>query len=177
VATWRSDLVAVLSKLTGGDIVDLRVQAVAGYLALQFEHDQEPGARRAKWFDAAQESDGTLRVAGMITALLQAPRPSLIAIEEPELTVHPGALRLLYDYMHEAAEHGQVLLTTHSPDLLDLLETDSVRVVSRRDGATAVEPLDETQREVVQRGLFSLGEVLRSEGLKPRQLPLPEAGE
>lgn len=171
-ATWKPDLVAVLGKLTG-DIINVRIQPVGGYLTVQFEHQKEEGVRRNKWCDAAQESDGTLRVAGMVTALRQRPAPSLIALEEPELTVHPGALRLLYDFVHECAESGsQVLLTTHSPDLLELLDADTVRVVERHDGATTVEPLEDSQRAVVREGLFSLGEVLRSEGLRQQDLGL-----
>lgn len=174
--TWKNDLIEVLSRLTG-DIVDMRVEPVAGYLTVQFEHLLEPDAQRKRWLDPVQESDGTLRVAGMITALLQSPRPTLIALEEPELTVHPGALRLLRDYIRQTADHGQVVITTHSPDLLDLLDTDSVRVVTRRDGATTVEELDEGQRDAVKSGLFSLGDVFRSEGLKQRQPDLPLSGE
>jgi predicted ATPase len=167
--TWRSDLVTVLGQLTG-DIVDVRTRAVGGYLNVEFEHKSEP--KRPKWFEAALESDGTLRVAGMITALRQQPAPSLIALEEPELTVHPGALKLLYDYVREAADATQVVLTTHSPDLLELLTVDQVRVVERHGGATTVQPLEESQRRVVEQGLFSLGEVLRSEGLQQQQLRL-----
>jgi len=174
--TWKADLVEVLSRLTG-DVVDIRVQPVAGYLTVQFEHMLDSHAQRKRWLDPVQESDGTLRVAGMITALLQYPLPTLIALEEPELTVHPGALRLLRDYVQQTAEHGQVVITTHSPELLDLLDTDSVRVVARHNGATTVEELDEDQRDAVKSGLFSLGDVFRSEGLKQRQLALPLSGE
>jgi predicted ATPase len=174
--TWKDDVVEVLSRLTG-DVVDIRVQPIAGYLTVQFEHMLDSSTQRRSWLDPIQESDGTLRVAGMITALLQLPRPTLIALEEPELTVHPGALRLLRDYVQQTAEHGQVVITTHSPDLLDLLDTDSVRVVARRNGATTVEELDEDQRDAVKSGLFSLGDVFRSEGLKQRQLTLPLSGE
>jgi predicted ATPase len=174
--TWRADLVEVLGRLTG-DIIDVSVQPVAGYLTAQFKHRHETSSRREKWFDSAQESDGTLRVAGMVTALLQRPRPSLLAIEEPELTVHPGALRLLYDYVHEAAEQGQVLLTTHSPDLLELLDTGAVRVVARQGGATTITELNEGQRDIVKQGLFSLGEVMRTEGLKQLPLDLPSQPE
>jgi predicted ATPase len=145
-------------------------RAVGGYINVESEHKSEP--KRPKWFEAALESDGTLRVAGMITALRQQPAPSLIALEEPELTVHPGALKLLYDYVREAADATQVVLTTHSPDLLELLTVDQVRVVERHGGATTVQPLEESQRRVVEQGLFSLGEVLRSEGLQQQQLRL-----
>jgi predicted ATPase len=174
--SWKPDLIAVLNKLTG-DLADVKFEHVAGFLVLQFKHEREPSARRRQWFDAAQESDGTLRVAGMMTALLQKPRPEMIAIEEPELTVHPGAIRLLYEYIKEGALGGQVVLTTHSPDLLSLLSADEVRVVERIGDETRVAPLDESQRDVVRRGLFSLGDVMRSEGLRPKQLDLPVEGE
>jgi predicted ATPase len=170
--SWKPDLVDVLNKLTG-DVRDVKFEHLAGFLVLQFKHQRDPAAKRRQWFDAAQESDGTLRVAGMITALLQKPRPELVAIEEPELTVHPGAIRLLYDYIKEGALGGQVVLTTHSPDLLNMLSVEEVRVVTRAEDETWVASLDETQREVVKRGLFSLGEVMRSEGLRPQQLDLP----
>ncbi len=175
-ASWKPDLVEVLHKLTG-DIKDVRFKPIAGFLVMEFQHEQGPGAKRKKWFDAGQESDGTLRVAGIMTALLQRPRPELVAIEEPELTVHPGAIRMLYDYVHEATVSGQVLLTTHSPDLLSLLSADDVRVVTRVDDETIVAPLDESQRDVVTRGLFSLGDVMRSEGLRGKQLELHLGGE
>lgn len=170
--TWKPDLVTALHKLTG-DIVDVKFESVAGFLVLQFKHEQDANAKRKQWFDASQESDGTLRVAGMLTALLQRPRPELTALEEPELTVHPGALRLLSDYIREGTAAGQILLTTHSPDLLSLLAASEVRVVQRVGNETVVSLLEESQRDVVTRGLFSLGEIMRSEGLRAEQLRLP----
>lgn len=170
--SWKPDLVEVLHKLTG-DIADVKFEPVAGFLVMQFRHERDASAKRKQWFDASQESDGTLRVAGMLTALLQQPRPELVALEEPELTVHPGVIRLLYDYIAEAANNGQVVLTTHSPDLLSLLPVEAVRVVERVGGETTVAALDDAQREVVSDGLFSLGEVMRAEGLRARQMSLP----
>lgn len=170
-ATWKPDLVSVLNQLTG-DVEDVDVKAIGGFLTVRFRHASE-GSRK-KWFDAGQESNGTLRVAGILTALLQRPRPSLVAIEEPELTVHPGALELIFDYVQQATRSSQVVLTTHSPELLDLLDIDSARVVQRREGATQVSRLDAGQRDLVRKGLLSLGEVLRTEGLQP---DLPLAGE
>ena len=77
-----------------GDIEDVEVNSVGGYLSPRFRHSKPPdvASRKLKWFDAAQESDGTLRLTGILTALLQEPTPGLLGIEEPELTVHPGAL-------------------------------------------------------------------------------------
>lgn len=160
---WKDDLVAALGKLTG-DIEDLKVRSAGGYLLAEFKHSAN--GKKNKWFDAAQESDGTLRVAGILTALLQDPSLPLIAIEEPELTVHPGALELLSDYIRQASKSSQVVLTTHSPELLDQFAADEVRIVERRDGVTSVAPLEQDQRQLVRDRLMTLGEVLRTEGLK-----------
>ena len=77
-----------------------------------------------------------MRFAGILTALLQQPAPRLVGVEEPELTIHVGAIRLLNDFLHEAAGK-QVLVTTHSPELLELVDPDDVRVVTRTEGAPA----------------------------------------
>lgn len=164
--SWKPDLVTVLQHLTG-DITDVHVKPAGGYLTVQFEHGNGAArAKRKKVFESAQESDGTLRVAGIVTALLQRPPPTLVALEEPELTVHPGALALLMDYVEEASRRTQVVLTTHSPDLLDHVDVESVLVVERHEGETSIARVEPGQRKVVQEGLLALGEVHRSEGLQ-----------
>jgi len=175
--TWEHELRAALGKVTG-DIVDVRVRQVGGYLVAEFLHvhggDRPTPRRRERWFAAAQESDGTLRIAGILTALLQEPPLALVGVEEPELTVHPGAIPLLYDYLREASQRSQVMVTTHSPDLLGLLDPDEVRVVERHAGVTSVAPLEASQRDAVRDRLLSLEEVLRLEGLRQgpvEQLP------
>jgi predicted ATPase len=171
-ATWKPELVSALHKLTG-DIEDIKVSQAASYLVVQFRHASPRG--RQKWFDAAQESDGTLRVAGIVTALLQEPPVPVIGIEEPELTVHPGAIPLLFDFLKQASRSSQVLVTTHSPELLDQMEADDVRVVLRGQKGTTVSPMSEFQRRAVREGLLTLGEVLRTEGVQP-ELPMVGVG-
>lgn len=70
-------------------------------------------------FEAFSLSDGTLRVLGRITAVFQRPRPSLLVIEEPEASIHPGALGSILDVLRFASRCMQVVVTTHSPDILD----------------------------------------------------------
>jgi predicted ATP-binding protein involved in virulence len=89
-----------------------------------------------------------------------------IGVEEPELTVHPGALPLLFDYLKQASRRSQVIITTHSPDLLDLMDVEDVRVVTREQGITRVEVMAEKQRTAVRSRLVSLSEVMRAEGLQ-----------
>jgi predicted ATPase len=171
-ASWKPELISALQKLTG-DTEDIKVSQAASYLVVQFRHSSPN--KKPKWFDAAQESDGTLRVAGIVTALLQEPPVPVLGIEEPELTVHPGAIPLLYDFLHQASRVSQVLVTTHSPDLLDLIDAEDVRVVLRGPGGTTVAPMSSAQRAVVRQGLLTLGEVLRTEGLQ-QDLPLAAVG-
>lgn len=171
-ASWKPELISALKRLTG-DTEDIKIEQAASYLVVQFRHSSPN--RKPKWFDATQESDGTLRVAGIVTALLQEPPVPVIGIEEPELTVHPGAIPLLYDFLKQASKRSQVLVTTHSPELLDLMDADDVRVVRRGHEGTSVAQMSSAQRQLVRDGLLTLGEVLRTEGLQP-ELPLA-AGE
>ena len=177
-ATWRPELVAALHKLTG-DIEDIELKRMAGHLGVRFRRTiAEKSSSASRWFEANQESDGTLRVAGIITALLQDPPVPVIAIEEPELTVHPGAIPLVADFLKQASRRSQVLVTTHSPELLDCVDAAAIRVVSRNpERGTHVSPMTASQREAVRRGLLSLGEVLRLEGFQTELALLDSDGE
>jgi len=170
------ELRAGLAKLTG-DVRDFRVRQIGGYLNAEFLHDT-PRRRvkdRQKWFECAQESDGTLRVAGIITALVQEPPLTLIGIEEPELTVHVGAIPLLYDYLKQASRREQVLLTTHSIELLERLDVDDIRVVERRNGVTSLARVRQDQRDTVKQRLMTVGEIISMEGGLQPELPLSES--
>lgn len=173
-SSWRADLISALYKLTG-DIKDLEVIVAGDSLLVKVLH--QTGDGEPIWLDASRESDGTLRVAGLLCVLLQEPRPPLLAIEEPELTVHPGVIPLLYDYLRQASDAGQVVFTTHSPEMLDLLGVDEIRLVERREGITSIRALSHDQRSVVQQRLMSLGELMRHEGLRSEDADEPESGE
>ncbi|WP_437719117.1 AAA family ATPase [Sorangium sp. So ce448] len=164
-ANWGSELVCALNRIAG-DIDDYNVVLAAGYAIPEFRHGVD-ALGDARWLGAAQESDGTLRIAAILTALFQETPLSLIGFEEPELGVHPGAIPILFDLFKEASTRSQILLTTHSPDLLDLLPIDDIRVVERRDGATTVARIEERQRELVHKRLLSTSDLLHAEGLRP----------
>ncbi len=159
---WDRDLAAALNKLTG-DIDGVRVVKTSGFLMAEFSH-QTSHAKAKKWFGADLESDGALRVAGLLTALLQEPALPVIGMEEPELTVHPGALPLIYDHLLEASQRSQIFVTTHSPLLLDYLDLDKSRVfiVQREKGVTSVRPMSEGQKEAVRKRLLTLGDMMIS---------------
>jgi predicted ATPase len=132
-----------------------------------------PDPSHAIEFDADSMSDGTLRALAALTAVYQRVgsygSPSLVAIEEPEAGLHPAAMRALVAAMDEATLRTQVLLTTHSPDLLDAEEVkpENVRVVQMIDGQTIIGPVDEANVEVVGRKLNTLGGLERDDRLEP----------
>jgi len=124
-------------------------------------------------FDASSMSDGTLRALASLLAVFQVPlphgRPSLVAIEEPETALHPAAMRVLVDAIDEATFETQVILTTHSAELLDnpTIRPENVRVVEMVDGRTIIGAVDEASVEIVSRKINSLGNLERDDVLKP----------
>ncbi len=64
-------------------------------------------------------SDGTLRLLAYHVLLNSPDLPSLIAIEEPERNLHPAVLKQIGDLLERLAERTQVIVTTHSSQLLD----------------------------------------------------------
>ena len=68
---------------------------------------------------SADLSDGTLRYLYLITILANPNPPALIAIDEPETGLHPSMLPMIAEYARNAALRSQVILTTHSAELLD----------------------------------------------------------
>jgi AAA domain, putative AbiEii toxin, Type IV TA system len=135
---------------------------------------QNVGTKDPWTFPALNMSDGTLRVLGLLLAVFQRPSPPLIVIEEPESTVHPGAVDVLMDVFTEGTHRSQLLVTTHSPDILDSekITDNDIRVVTTAAGRTSVSRVSPDGREAVRRGLYSPGELLRANSLKP---DLPQA--
>lgn len=137
------------------------------------EFRQEMAGAKHPWkFLAQNMSDGTLRALGVMTALLQSNvdySPTLIGIEEPETALHPAASAALREVLVEASRHTQVLVTSHSPDLLDDrgIDADCILSVVSEGGETKIAPLDDGSRQMLRDHLFSAGELLRMNQLAP----------
>lgn len=145
-------------------------------------------------FFANNMSDGTLRLLGILVALFQGnngiqKQMSLVGIEEPEIAIYPAMVGALLDEFRHAAHKAQVIITTHSPDLLEdkHLDVDSILAVEAHDGNTVIAPVDEVGRSVVHDKLFTISELLRKDQLQPdpasvvspkkaKQLPLFDFG-
>ena len=164
-----------LSKVTPG-VESVERIAIGNLETLQFR--QKVAGQKSAWrFPAINMSDGTLRALAVLTALLQGDGevPSLIGIEEPEIALHPAAAGILWDAMDDAQEPAQVLVTTHSADLLDHsdIATESLLATDIVGGNTEIGPIVESSRKLLQDRLCTPGELLRQRRLSPKPLLAP----
>ena len=157
------------------EICDLLAVAVPGVTAVQarkrrgeftlefLQNSSNGGAR----FDASDVSDGTLRALGTLIAAYQRPRPSLMMIEEPETSIHPGAMGVILDVLRAASRSSQVVVTTHSPEMLDAkwIRDRHLRFVSWNEGTTRIDEVAPSVKRAMADQLFGAGELLRSNAL------------
>jgi predicted ATPase len=149
--------------------------AIGNLETLQFR--QQVAGQKSPWrFPANNMSDGTLRALAVLTALLQGDgdAPSLIGIEEPEIALHPAAAGILWDALMDGQDRAQVLVTTHSPDLLDRkdIPINAILATDSDAGRTEIGPIIESSRELLRERLATPGELLRQRRLTPTELTL-----
>jgi predicted ATPase len=147
-----------------------------GKLTLEFRQKFKNGPER---FDASAMSDGTMRALGVLAALLQKQKPSVLVIEEPEASIHPAAaMGIMQDILHSYSEDMQIIVTSHSTDLLDTkwIGDRHLRVVSWEDGETRVTGVSKGTRNLLDRHLAYAGEALRTNMLHAPD-PLPPSPE
>lgn len=85
------------------------------------------------------------------------------------MALHPAATGVLLAALREASADVKILVTSHSPDLLDdaSIDTDSLLAVDSEEGVTKLAPVDEAGRSVLKERLFTAGELLRQNQLTP----------
>lgn len=133
----RNILDQVLKKMArrvpGVEKVDAE-QALDGRVVLRFSDGafSDP-------FAARMVSDGTIKMFAYLV-LLHDPQPHpLLCVEEPENQLYPSLLSELSEEFSEyAAKGGQVLVSTHSPDFLNMVPLESLFLLSKKDGYTTV---------------------------------------
>jgi predicted ATPase len=166
----KSRIEEYLAKVVPG-IREVDVKPIGPKETLEFRQ-QMAGAKYPWRFLAANMSDGTLRGLGILVALFQSEngrRIPLVGIEEPEIALHPAASGVLLDALREASHRTQVLVTSHSPELLDneKISSDSILAVLADQGLTRIGPLDELGKSALRDRLYTPGELLRMDQLRP----------
>jgi predicted ATPase len=95
-------------------------------------------------FGAHELSDGTLKYLCLLGALMGYRLPSLIALNEPEASLHPSLLAPLARLIAQAAQRTRIWIVTHSEALAAALHEENgkkPRRVIKEDGATNIEGL------------------------------------
>jgi predicted ATPase len=148
----------------------VRRSDLGNWETLQFIQDV-PGARSPWRFQAQSVSDGTLRALGVLVALFAGTGGTLstVGIEEPESALHPAAAGVLLDALRDASERRQVIVTSHSPDLLDRhdFKLSELRAVRSINGETVIGELDQAGALALHEDLYTPGELLRTDQLLP----------
>jgi predicted ATPase len=171
------NLIPVLHTLYSGDrdfkrAIDdaMRVAFSGEYEELVFPPAADQRVQlRVRWRSlrteqsAADLSDGTIRFL-LLLAILANPDPcELIAIDEPEVGLHPSMLPIIAEHAAEAASRTQVIITTHSTQLLDAFSEmqPTTTVAQWQDGSTCLAVVDQDE---LARWLqtYSLGALFRT---------------
>lgn len=127
--------------------IEETVRQVAPFFGMFVLKEISPGQTQLLWKDRYSDllyyphqlSDGTLRYICLATLLLQPNPASTLIIDEPELGLHPYAIKLLASLLHEAAGRAQLIVSTQASLLLDELTPEQVVVVNHHNGETLFE--------------------------------------
>jgi len=163
-----------LARIVPG-VSDARAKTLGSQETIEFR--QLVKGQQHPWtFLASAMSDGTIRAFAVLLAIYQAAgrqtdrgAPLLIGLEEPEMALHPAAAGALLSALREGARHCQVLVTSHSTDLLDNpdITIGQLLAVDNDDGVTRIGQIDEAGRSMLRDKLFTPGELLRQNQLAP----------
>ena len=132
------------------EIKNLLFQPLCLHLAGDGSKSLHLNPREKRLIPPDEVSDGTILLTAFLTLQFQEPPLDLLCIEEPERGVHPYLLGQLVAVLRrmttgEIGGHKtQIVLATHSPELLEFIEPEEVRLLSRdaTDGALRVRVID-----------------------------------
>ena len=144
---------------------DIRVETAANTKPQLLVRVREKHATRST--EIWEISDGMLRFLCLAAVLLDPYPPPLIALDEPEEGLHPGLMPVVASMIKEASERTQVLITTHSPELLDCFDIENVAVMARSESELKAiwhRPSDRKHLSRLLQGIAgaTLGELHRS---------------
>jgi predicted ATPase len=158
-----ASMIDILPKLTEISIEYLYTRT----LGLRFT---EEGVGRP--WSTYEVSDGTIQSLALLVASVD-PRSSCLLIEEPENSVHPWIIRTLVNRFRLVSEFKNVILTSHSPVLLDLLKPEEIWISSRQNGETELKRLTDIDPDISKQwenGEYRISEFLDA-GFVPQAVP------
>ena len=164
---WRDTMDYVRMGL-GPEVesVNTRADAGGGAIALTLSVKE-----RAEPMSAAVLSDGQLAYLAFVGLYRLRSCRTLLAMDEPELHLHPGLLTRVVQFLSASAASHPVLIATHSDHLLDALSEPAraVRVCEREQNRTRLRSLDSEALTAWLEDYRGLG-ALRADGYMPSVL-------
>lgn len=153
---WLVNLLSSFTKKQLAEVADRLREIIPGIRSLSIEGNRDigylaahermksKGGRRTYEIPAWLLSEGTRRLTALYSLLTLNPRPPLLAIEEIENGLDPWTLEAVFRDLRAASQTGtQILLTTHSPFLLDHVDVREIIHVQRSDGDTSYTPISQ----------------------------------
>jgi hypothetical protein len=156
------------------EIVGYEVEQVNGHLVTKLHYTYPAPSRMVKSGPPKMassllrdEANGTIRMLALLATLYQNRCPSPLAIEEPAKDMYSRELGLTSAVIKNAEWRSQIIITTHSRDLIDGLPAESFLVLEKDAdaGVSRIGPLSCEQQETAANKIFSLGELMQIEGL------------
>ena len=143
------------------------IQSIAPYFGDFFFNVSPAETIRLQWQDKYSDmvygpndlSDGTIRFIALATLFMQPDLPSVIIIDEPELGLHPVAIRKLAGLIKSASRRStQIIIATQSAELISQFEPDNIITVTQKDGVSQMVRLD---KEALKQwmGEYTLGDL------------------
>jgi len=160
-------MTAILPDLTGIDV------------------DYTPSRRLSLFFREAETgtvwsveevSDGTIQTLALLMAITD-PSVSLVVVEEIENSVHPWIIRRVLDVCRESSTTKQIILTTHSPIVINSVRPEDVRVIWRERGEShlaELTKLDPNFLSLWEAGSLPTFEYINSGVLSQTIPPMPD---
>jgi predicted ATPase len=163
LAYYRDDHKPVFERITEltkrfyEPVKSVEVRLISTHLQIAIEEDGGFST------PAYRLSDGMLRWLAILAILLNPTPAPVTCIDEPELGLHPDIIPTLADLLREASARTQLIVTTHSPALVDAFSDDpeSISVSEKVEGSTAIRRLSKPDLAVWLKD-YSLGNLWTS---------------
>jgi AAA domain, putative AbiEii toxin, Type IV TA system len=156
---WQNDessyreLVEILRTLSLAQDVTVKIYSSRS------PEERHPDSLAAVLFDGVNigfQSDGTIRVVEMVIQLLRK-EISCLLMEEPESSVHPGLLGKLLELITSYSLDRQIVITTHSPHVVNWCTPSRLRLVEREGTTTSIHRISDREMELVTQYLQDQG--------------------
>jgi predicted ATPase len=139
-----------------GEILEILKTAYPGFAKITVPAGGGDGKVHLRWFEEPYQregvtanllSDGTLKLLCLIAILMSPDPPPLICIDEPELGLHPDWIKLVAEMLQSASARTQLIVATHSPQIVAGLDPEQVIVTEKIDGETNLTRLERRDLE------------------------------